>query len=181
MAKDIQPTIESIEKIFREEYQDRALSSVDTPMVIFVTGVSGSGKSTMIKNINGFLPNRFRIQPDNYRKLHPKLNQYIKELGRDHAHKKTGNFSHRFARGLLDISIEKRVNVIYESTFGNIETARSLIEPFKNAGYTVLVIQLPVYMRLSIERNLRRYEEKKEDMHTLPPDGCKRRYRKNGE
>ncbi|MBN6078466.1 zeta toxin family protein, partial [Aggregatibacter actinomycetemcomitans] len=85
-----------------------------------------------------------------------------------HAHKKTGNFSHRFARGLLDISIKKRVNVIYESTFGNIETARSLIEPFKNAGYTVLVIQLPVDMRLSIERNLRRYEEKKEDMHTLP-------------
>ncbi|WP_050542444.1 zeta toxin family protein [Aggregatibacter actinomycetemcomitans] len=154
MAKDIQPTIESIEKIFREEYQDRALSSVDTPMVIFVTGVSGSGKSTMIKNINGFLPNRFRIQPDNYRKLHPKLNQYIKELGRDHAHKKTGNFSHRFARVLLDISIEKRVNVIYESTFGNIETARSLIEPFKNAGYTVLVIQLPVDMRLTLHNLL---------------------------
>ncbi|WP_142951957.1 zeta toxin family protein [Aggregatibacter actinomycetemcomitans] len=47
------------------------------------------------------------------------------------------------------ISIKKRVSAIYESTFGNIETARSLIEPFKNAGYTVLVIQLPVDMRLS--------------------------------
>lgn len=168
MPKDIKPSEKAITEHFDTQIKDYDLESVNEPFVIFVTGISGSGKSTIIEKALYALPNSFLIQSDEYRKLHPKLEEFIEKYGRDHAHKKTGNFSNRFALSIRDKAIKKNLNVIYESTFGNIDTARELISSFKESGYSVLVIQLPVNIDLSIERNIRRYELKKADMHTLP-------------
>ena len=58
--------------------------------------------------------------------------------------------------------------MVYEATFGNLDTAKSLIDCFRDNGYRVAVLALPVNLALSIQRNESRYQIKLEDIHTLP-------------
>ncbi|MBO7081998.1 MAG: zeta toxin family protein [Neisseriaceae bacterium] len=163
------PSVEFIEKLYATQVQQKNLTPATQPNVVFVTGVAGSGKSfntTEVKKNPAF--NVFSIHPDDYRKLHPKINHLIEKHGRDNAHEHTGSFSNRTALALRDKAIEDRLNVVYEATFGNIETAKNLINSFADNGYRVTVIALPVNLELSIERNESRYQAKKEDIHTLP-------------
>ena len=163
------PGVEFIEKLYATQVQQKNLTPATHPNVVFVTGVAGSGKSYNTKNIKenpAF--NVFSIHPDDYRKLHPKINHLIEKYGRDNTHEHTGSFSNRTALALRDKAIEDRLNVVYEATFGNIETAKNLINSFADNGYRVTVIALPVNLELSIERNESRYQAKKEDIHTLP-------------
>ena len=163
------PSPELIEELYTAQVQQKNLTPATHPNVVFVTGVAGSGKSYNTKNVKenpAF--NVFSIHPDDYRKRHPKIEQLIEKHGRDNAHKHTGSFSNRTALALRDKTIENRLNVVYESTFGNIETAKNLINSFAENGYRVTVIALPVNLELSIQRNEERYEVKKEDIHTLP-------------
>ncbi|MBR2251643.1 MAG: zeta toxin family protein, partial [Neisseriaceae bacterium] len=163
------PGVEFIEKLYATQVQQKNLTPATHPNVVFVTGVAGSGKSYNTKNIKenpAF--NVFSIHPDDYRKLHPKINHLIEKYGRDNTHEHTGSFSNRTALALRDKAIEDRLIVVYEATFGNIETAKNLINSFADNGYRVTVIALPVNLELSIERNESRYQAKKEDIHTLP-------------
>ncbi|MBR5941282.1 MAG: zeta toxin family protein [Neisseriaceae bacterium] len=163
------PTPELIEELYNEQVQRKNLTPATHPNVVFVTGVAGSGKTHNTKNVKEDpVFNVFSIHPDDYRKRHPKLKQLIETHGRDNAHEYTGSFSNRTALALRDKAIENRLNVVYEATFGNIETAKNLIDSFADNGYRVTVIALPVNLELSIERNEERYQVKKEDMHTLP-------------
>ncbi|MBQ9600848.1 MAG: zeta toxin family protein [Neisseriaceae bacterium] len=168
-SKTGKPTPELIEQLYSEQVQLKNLTPVAQPFVVFITGVAGSGKSysidTVKKNNN---VNAFFIQPDEYRKRHPKLEKLIEKYGRNNAHEHTGSFSNYTAIALREKVITNRLNVVYESTFGNITTAKNLIDDFTNNGYRVAVIALPVNLKLSIERNESRYQIKLEDIHTLP-------------
>lgn len=165
MAKDSKVNLADVEEMLNSEMSLNALSTCSHPHVIFVTGVSGSGKSTIIAQLKG---NFLKIQPDNYRKLHPKIKEFKMKFGRNEAYKKTGNYAFEFAKALRDQAIEKRLNVIFEATFSKIETAKSLINPFLENGYNVIVIELPIDIDLSIERNIKRYKEKQAQEHTIP-------------
>lgn len=163
------PSPELIEELYSEQVQAKNLTPAAHPNVVFVTGVAGSGKSfstTEVKKNAAFAV--FSIHPDDYRKRHPKIKELIEKHGRDNAHEHTGSFSNRVAIALRDKAIENRLNVVYETTFGNITTAKNLIDCFQNNGYRVTVVALPVNLELSIERNEKRYQIKKEDIHTLP-------------
>ena len=163
------PTPELIEELYDEQVQRKNLTPATHPNVVFVTGVAGSGKTHNTKNVKEDpVFNVFSIHPDDYRKRHPKIKQFIKTHGRDNAHEYTGSFSNRTALALRDKAIENRLNVLYEATFGNIETAKNLINSFAEKYYRVAVIALPVDLALSIARNEERYQIKKEDIHTLP-------------
>lgn len=169
MAKDIKPTEEQVSLIFREAVSDYHLYRADKPKALIVAGVSGSGKSTLItelieKNSINFFP----IQADDYRKLHPKIREFREKYGFDEAHKKTGNFAHRFATALLDVATEKQLNALYETTFGNIDTANNLISYFKDRGYDIFIFALKANVELSIERNQKRYHEKILARSSLP-------------
>lgn len=165
MAKDLKVNLTDVELTLNSEIALNDLSPNANPEVIFVTGVSGSGKSTIIAKLKG---NFIKIQPDNYRKLHPKIKEFKLKFGRNEAYKKTGNYSFEFAKALRDKAIEMRLNVIFEATFSKIETAKSLINPFIENGYNVTVIELPINIDLSIERNAKRYKEKQAQEHTIP-------------
>ena len=163
------PTLELIEELYTEQVQQKNLTPATHPNVVFVTGIAGSGKSYNTKNVKedpAF--NVFSIHPDDYRKRHPKIDKLIEKYGKDNAHKHTGSFSNKTALALRDKAIENRLNVVYEATFGNIETAKNLINSFADNGYRVTVIALPINLALSLERNEERYQVKKEDIHTLP-------------
>ena len=163
------PSIEFVEKLYAEQVKQKNLTPATHPSVVFVTGVAGSGKSYNTRNVKkdpAF--NVFSIHPDDYRKLHPKIKELIEKHGRDKAHEYTGSFANRTALALRNKAIENRLNVVYEATFGNITTARNLIDDFINNDYRVVVIALPVNLELSIERNESRYQIKLEDIHTLP-------------
>ena len=163
------PTPELIEELYTEQIQRKNLTPATHPNVVFVTGVAGSGKTHNTKDVKeNPIFNVFSIHPDDYRKRHPKIQQLIETYGRDNAHEHTGSFSNRTALALRDKAIENRLNVVYEATFGNIETAKNLINSFTENGYRVTVIALPVNLELSIRRNEERYNVKKEDIHTLP-------------
>lgn len=169
MAKDIKPTEQQIAQLFTALSQEYHLFSVDKPMAIIVAGISGSGKSTCIthlleKNRINFCP----IQADNYRKFHPKLKEFQAKYGFDEAHKKTGNFAHRFATELLNQATTKGLNILYETTFGNVDTANNLINLFKEKQYKIYIIALPANVELSILRNQMRYEQKILAGNTLP-------------
>lgn len=169
MAKDIKPSEMQINAVFEAMVSSYHLFSAENPKVILVSGVSGSGKSTCISHlIEKQAINFFPIQADDYRKLHPKLAEYREKYGEGEAHKKTGNFAHRFATDLLNKATEKRLNVIYETTFGNLDTANELLNYFKECRYQIIVIALPANIELSVLRNIKRYEEKKNAHNTLP-------------
>lgn len=165
MTRDTKVNLSDVEELFTSTVSFDCLSPTESPFVIFVTGVSGSGKSTIIAKLKG---NFFKIQPDNYRKLHPKIKDFKSKLGRNEAYKKTGNYSFEFAKVLRNHAIESRLNVIFEATFSKIETAQSLIQPFLECGYRVFVVKLPINIDLSIERNIKRYKEKQAQEHTIP-------------
>lgn len=169
MVREVKPTPEKIDDLFQDRLMVYDLSEEKYPTAIIVSGVSGSGKSTLIKQYYTlFELNYFPIQADDYRSSHPKIDQYIKKYGRDEAHKKTGNFAHRCARGLLEKAIERKLNVIYETTFNNIETANSLLDIFKTNSYRIVIIALPTDVELSIRRNQERYRNKLSIDGTLP-------------
>lgn len=169
MAKDIKPTNEQVLSIFNEVILDYQLYQVDKPKVLIVAGVSGSGKSTLItKLIERSRLNFFPIQADDYRKLHPKIKEFREKYGFDEAHKKTGNFAHRFATELLALATEKKLNVLYETTFGNIDTATNLLSFFKEKNYEIIVFALPANVELSIKRNQQRYQDKILAQSSLP-------------
>lgn len=169
MAKDIKPTDEQVAIIFNETVRQYHLYPEDKPKVFIVSGVSGSGKSTFItalleRNSINFFP----IQADDYRKLHPKIREFREKYGFDEAHKKTGNFAHRFATELLNEAVKKGLNILYETTFGNRETADNLINFFKEKKYEINILALPSNVELSIERNKIRYQEKLLAQSSLP-------------
>lgn len=169
MAKDIKPTDLQIQLAFDEMIADYHLYSEEKPYAIVVAGVSGSGKSTCIANLLEKISlNYFPIQADDYRKFHPKLKEYREKFGNDQAYKKTGNFAHRFAIELLNKAFDKQLNILYETTFGNIETATNLLDTFKEKQYQIYVIALPINIELSILRNQQRYESKISAGNTLP-------------
>ena len=170
VAKDIKPTEELISAVFSDLVDRLSINTTNNRTCVIVCGISGSGKSTAIQKITEELPSMklLPIQPDNYRKLHPKINQYIEQYGKDEAHKKTGNFSNRMALSILDKAIENQLNVVYESTFNTRENADLIISKFIENGYNVNVIALPTDVEKSIRRNQKRYDEKRFSENTLP-------------
>ena len=173
-AKYDKPSKELIEKVFYEDIASRNATSKKDPFVIFVAGIAGSGKSyTIFKQNTESLTNIFIIQPDNYRILHPKINQFIEKYGVQFAHERTGSFSNNMAVSLKNKAIESRLNVLRETTFGNIETAKALIDSFKNNGYRIIVLALPADLEKSLKRNKDRFDVKKDQiknngMHSMP-------------
>lgn len=165
MARDTRVDDILVDKVFYNELEENHLKAHRQPSVIFITGVSGSGKSTFIDQIE---TNALKIQPDNYRKLHPKLTEFIRKVGRYDAHKKTGNYAFLFALALRNKAISNNINVIYEATFSKLETAENIIKPFRDAGYRMVIVTLPIDVDLSIQRNKDRYETKKLQDHTIP-------------
>ncbi|WP_386695812.1 zeta toxin family protein [Lonepinella sp. MS14435] len=157
--------LNSVNNNFYKSIKTFNLHKSDNPIAIFVTGVSGSGKSTMIDDIEF---NALKIQPDNYRKLHPRINQFKEKYGRDEAYKRTSKYSFEFAKALRNKAIEEYLNVIYEATFSKVATAQDLIKPFIENGYQVVVVKLPIDVELSIQRNISRYAEKHSQEHTIP-------------
>lgn len=169
MAKDIKPNSEQVEMIFGETVRQYHLYAEYAPKVLIVSGVSGSGKSTLMTGLlERHRLNFFPIQADDYRKLHPKIREFREKYGFDEAHKKTGNFAHRFATELLNKAVEKQFNVLYETTFGNMETANNLIAFFKKHAYEINILGLPADVELSVERNKARYQEKILAQSSLP-------------
>ena len=175
---------ELIEKVFHEEIASRNATSQTIPFIIFVAGIAGSGKSyTIFKQNKESLTNIFIIQPDNYRILHPKINQFIEKYGIQFAHERTGSFSNNMAVSLRTKVIESSLNVLYETTFGNIETAKALIDSFRNNGYRIIVLALPADLEKSLKRNKDRFAIKKDQiknnemlsMPRLVPDDVIRR------
>lgn len=169
MVREVKPTEEQILMLFQDRVFDKNLTSDNQPIAIIFAGVSGSGKSTLIKQCFEILGlNAFPIQADDYRRYHPKIVQYIEKYGRDEAHKKTGNFAHRCARGLLDKAINAKFNIVYETTFNNIETANELLDIFRLHNYRIFIFALPINVELSILRNQQRFEAKLSIDGTLP-------------
>ncbi|MFU2122586.1 zeta toxin family protein [Gallibacterium anatis] len=68
---------EKVKSFFDNEIRLNGISRSNSPLVIFITGVSGSGKSTIIDKID---LNALKIQPDNYRKTHPKIDLFVEKF-----------------------------------------------------------------------------------------------------
>ncbi|MDE4029735.1 zeta toxin family protein [Glaesserella parasuis] len=63
---------------------------------------------------------------------------------------------------------ENRLNIIYETTFNNIDTAIELLSELKNQDYQIYILTLPSNTELSIMRNRQRFEDKRNIEGTLP-------------
>lgn len=164
------PPSEVIDDFFNRSVNKHDIRRTSAPFALFVVGINGSGKSTYIEGLlrRHSSINAFPIQADNYRKLHPFLSVLIDKHGIDHAHTKTGNFAKQFSEKLLDKAFEKRCNVVFESTFGNTDTAKELLLKARRQGYKVKVLALPMDVDKSIARNQARYSVKQLVENTLP-------------
>lgn len=168
MVREVKPSVELIETRFTDTKIAFEISPVAKPKAVIIAGVSGSGKSTLIRQFHREVKNYFPIQADDYRRSHPKIQQFLEKYGREEAHKKTGNFSHRMATALLEMACEQQCNIVYETTFNRIETANNLLDVFKQHHYEIIIIALPANVELSIERNKQRFEDKLILDNTLP-------------
>lgn len=137
------------------------VSHVKNPQAFILGGQPGAGKSESARRILDRLGgNALFINGDDFRKLHPEYKRIQKEYGAN-ASEHTGSFAGEVVERIIDLCVNKRVNVIVEGTFRTTETPIKTLKKFKDAGYKTHVLIQTCDKKLSWKSCIERYEEGK--------------------
>jgi UDP-N-acetylglucosamine kinase len=161
-------------KLSPDEYQDYKddvfgfvftdQKAVDEPKAFIFSGQPGAGKTGLKNAVEEFLKQSGEtyvvIDPDDYRSLHPKYEQYNREDD-----KKTAERTHTDASQVADEVREKAVsekyNLIIDGTLKNKSKALALVEKLKENGYEVHLRAICVPPAVSWQGCLDRYQRDK--------------------
>ena len=132
------------------------------PVVIFLAGLPGSGKSTIVKSMN--LKNYIVLDADEIKKRIP---EFAKHSGISRA-MITHNESSDIIQQLVTYSIHKKFNVLIDGTMKNYRKASKIITHANKKGYEVIVkaTQLPTLKAL--DRNIKRFKSGGKDARYVP-------------
>jgi anititoxin/toxin system zeta toxin len=136
----------------------KKIEKKEKPVVYFLGGQSGAGKSNLRKIIEQTSKKNLVIDVDEFRKYHPNYFELYKKYGKDSA-KYTHDFASAVADELVKKSIENKVNVIIDGTLKSLKTPKERAKTYKKNGYSLELSTVVVKPEKSFLSNLMRYEE----------------------
>ncbi|PZO63589.1 MAG: hypothetical protein DI635_08275 [Pseudoxanthomonas suwonensis] len=145
---------EEHDRIFRTQVLPESnlhkLSAQEHPHAVILAGQPGAGKSR-IKSavVDEFQSNLLPIDTDDQRRFVPGWEQMAQDSPYGWA-ERTDTDASRFSRKLLEEAKQKGVNVVIDTTLGNAESAKAMINGLRKAGYT-LEIRVVAAHRLESE------------------------------
>lgn len=130
-------------RIFREEVlPDSGIDNFVTqerPRAIILAGQPGAGKGSLKGAILAeFDYSIFPVDPDEQREFHPQAKRWQQESPYGWS-QQTNADAGAWAGELRDAAIERRLNLIVDTTLGDARNATRLIEGLQKAGYEVEV------------------------------------------
>ena len=130
-------------QIFQEEVLQNArlerFTSQEHPKAIILAGQPGAGKGGLVRATrNEFSGDVLVIDPDEQREFHPDAKRWQQESPYSWS-QKTNADAGAWAGELRDAGVERRVNLIVDTTLGDAKSATRLIEGLQKAGYEVEV------------------------------------------
>lgn len=134
-------------------------SSVNNPQVIITGGQPGSGKSKLISLSRTQFPdgNVVVINGDALRSYHP-MAQKMQQAGDKSFAEKTDADAREWTRQLLQSAVEKKLNIIFESTMREHGPISKTMEKLKDEGYHVTTKVVATHARNSTTGIHDRYE-----------------------
>jgi hypothetical protein len=159
------------EEIFRqeiipEEGFDRSLSW-QHPTAYLLGGQPGAGKSQTKSAVVPFTLDKSGGRPvrggaidfgsDTLRTYHPEYDR-LQVLDDRTAAALTDTDARLWVDKTVDYAIERRANVVFDTTLSRVETAESIIQRFRDADYRVEVTFVAVPEAMSLLGNLQRYQ-----------------------
>ena len=136
----------------------KKIEKKEKPVVYFLGGQSGAGKSNLRKIIEQTSKKNLVIDVDEFRKYHPNYFELYKKYGKDSA-KYTHDFASAVADELVKKSIENKANVIIDGTLKSLKTPKERAKTYKKSGYYLELSTVVVKPEKSFLSNLMRYEE----------------------
>ena len=132
---------EEHQRVFLEEVlPDAGLEKYtpqEHPRVVILAGQPGAGKGNLRKATEiEFKGEIFAIDPDEQREFHPEAKRWQKELPYGWS-QKTNSDAGAWAGELRDAGVERRVNLLVDTTLGDARSATRLIQGLQKAGYEV--------------------------------------------
>ena len=129
------------ERIFREIVLPE--SGLDTytpqerPKAVILAGQPGAGKGNLKKAVEfEFHGDIFPVDPDEQREFHPEAKRWQKESPYGWS-QKTNSDAGAWAGELRNAGVERRVNLLVDTTLGDARSATRLIQGLQKAGYEV--------------------------------------------
>lgn len=151
-------------RIFREQIAPRYRTGPTTgerPVVVFVAGQPGAGTSKAVSEVAGHLRmtrgTPVTIRQDEFQLFHPDADRLLQEHGvmaSDH----TRLDEQRWQRGVADLAMQDRSDVVIETTMSSPAAFQAQVEQFRAAGYSVEVQFVATPEQQSRLAVLERYE-----------------------
>jgi UDP-N-acetylglucosamine kinase len=134
------------ERIFREEIVPETLVGTpqDRPVVVFVAGQTGAGKTAVTKLVDNALPGAVNLNLDTYKPYHSKYDELL-VADETTVGAYTSIDGHKWMEKAEAYAIESRFNVLMESAMRDPRDFEEPAARFKAAGYRVEVAVLAVH------------------------------------
>ncbi len=142
---------------------NKVLKANSNPKAFILGGQPGAGKSNLTAQITRMLENNvIEINGDNFRKYHPKYNDFIQEdiLSMP---EKTAEFSGAITQAILNKAIKEKYNIVIEGTFRTSKTPINTLKLFKDNGYETNVLIQTCDKDISWQSCLERFEKMKKE------------------
>jgi len=149
---------DNIEQITNQKIHGKKRS--EQPLCILIGGLSGSGKTNLVKKVQKEYPERdfVVIDTDDYRTLHPDYKKLLETP--EKAIFETSQFSNAIEEKLIEKAIKQQCDIISVTTLRATQAIQEMLyEPAIQAGYEMEVCLISVPIRESGLSAEKRYEK----------------------
>ncbi|MFZ6710539.1 zeta toxin family protein [Undibacterium sp. TC9W] len=160
------------DKIFRQAIETQMLATTrplennEQLTAVFLGGQPGAGKGSLARQTMAELaPEKtVQIDIDKLREFHPSYQSWQSDSKTERiAADLTQPDAGAWGRSLLESAIEKKRNIVLDSTLGNTKGTEKQIDMLQNAGYQIIVRVLAVQPEVSHLGVLKRFEDGKQE------------------
>jgi predicted ABC-type ATPase len=152
---------EEHQRIFHEKVLPRSdiesFAPQEHPKAVILAGQPGAGKGNLRKATEiEFKGDIFAIDPDEQREFHPEAKRWQKESPYGWS-QKTNSDAGAWAGELRNAGVERRVNLLVDTTLGDARSATRLTQGLQKAGYEVEIRAVAAHeleSRVGVDRRI---------------------------